>query len=279
MGWERKRGKLHQLNLLLRGKGKAAFSVQIGNMEVLREIKYVITLDVDTIMPSQAAQRLVATLAHPLNRAEFDPHSGATVAGYTLLQPRMEITSTSANRSRFTRIFAEDVGLDLYTRAVSNVYQDLFGEGIYVGKGIYDIDAFERSLADRMPENALLSHDLIEGIHGRVGLVTDIVLFEDYPPHYFVYLRRSRRWIRGDWQLLPWLLPIVPSAGKKLLPNTLSVIGRWKILDNLRRSLLSPALFVLFVAGWLWLSGSPFVWTLAGLLTPAVPVLSGLVVG
>ncbi|MBI5030510.1 MAG: hypothetical protein HZB51_08280 [Chloroflexi bacterium] len=279
MGWERKRGKLHQLNLLLRGKGKTAFSVQMGNLEVLREIKYVITLDVDTIMPRQAAQRLVATLAHPLNRAEFDPRTGAVNAGYTVLQPGIEITSTSVNLSRFTRIFAGEVGLDLYSRAVSNVYQDLFGEGIYVGKGIYDIDAFERGLADRMPENALLSHDLIEGIHGRVGLVTDTVLFEDYPPHYFIYLRRSRRWIRGDWQLLPWLLPIVPASGKKLLPNTLSVIGRWKILDNLRRSLLSPALFVLFVADWLWLPGSPFVWTLAGLLTPAVPILTGLVVG
>ncbi len=279
MGWERKRGKLHELNLLLRGNGDTAFSVQTGDLQVLREIKYVITLDADTIMPRGAARRLVATLAHPLNRAEFDPYSGQVVAGYTLLQPGIEITATSANLSRFTRIFAGDVGLDLYTRAVSNAYQDLFGEGIYVGKGIYDIDAFERSLAGRMPENALLSHDLIEGIHGRVGLVTDAVLYEEYPPHYFVYLRRSRRWIRGDWQLLPWLLPRVPSVGKKAIPNTLSIIARWKIFDNLRRSLLSPALFVLFVAGWLWLPGSPWVWTLAGLLTPAVPVLTGLVVG
>ncbi len=279
MGWERKRGKLHQLNLLLRSGGGAAFSVQVGDPEVLREIKYVITLDADTIMPRGAAHRLVAALAHPLNRAEFDPHTNRVIAGYTLLQPGIEITSTSANLSRFARIFAGDVGLDLYTRAVSDVYQDLFGEGVYVGKGIYDIDAFERSLAGRMPENALLSHDLIEGIHGRVGLVTDIILFEEYPPHYFVYLRRSRRWIRGDWQLLPWLFPRVPSVGKETIPNVLSVIARWKILDNLRRSLLSPALLVLFIAGWLWLPGSPLAWTLAGLLTPAVPVLTGLVVG
>ncbi len=279
MGWERKRGKLHQLNLLLRGRGETAFSVQTGDLEVLREIKYVITLDADTIMPREAAHRLVATLAHPLNRAEFDPRRGTVSAGYTLLQPGIEITSTSANLSRFTRIFAGDVGLDLYTRAVSDVYQDLFGEGIYVGKGIYDIDAFERSLAGRMPENALLSHDLIEGIHGRVGLVTDVVLFEDYPPHYFVYLRRSRRWIRGDWQLLPWLFPRVPSVGKGAIPNELSAIDRWKILDNLRRSLLSPALSVLFIAGWLWLPGSPVAWTLAGLLTPAVPVFTGSVIG
>ncbi len=279
MGWERKRGKLHQLNLLLRGTGESAFSVEIGDLQELQEIKYVITLDADTILPREMGKRLVATLAHPLNRARFDPRHGGVSAGYTLLQPRIDITSTSANHSRFTRVFAGDVGLDLYTRAVSDAYQDLFGEGIYVGKGIYDVDAFERSLAGRMPENALLSHDLLEGIYGRVGLVTDVVLFEDYPPHYFVYLRRSRRWIRGDWQLLPWLLPRVPSVAKGTIPNDLSVIARWKILDNLRRSLFAPALLVLFVAGWLWLPGSPLRWTLAGLLAPAVPVLIGLLGG
>ncbi|MCL4393718.1 MAG: cellobiose phosphorylase, partial [Chloroflexi bacterium] len=279
MGWERKRGKLHQLNLLLRGSGETAFSVQTGDLGALREIKYVITLDADTILPLSAARRLIGALAHPLNQAEFDPDSGAVTAGYTLLQPGIEITSTSANLSRFTRIFAGDVGLDLYTRAVSNAYQDLFGEGIYVGKGIYDVDAFERSLAGRMPENTLLSHDLIEGIHGRVGLTTDVVLYEAYPAQYFVHMRRSRRWIRGDWQLLPWLFPRVPSAGKGTIPNDLSAIARWKILDNLRRSLLAPALFVLFVAGWLWLPGLPMVWTLAGVLTPGVPVLTGLVLG
>jgi len=279
MGWERKRGKLHQLNRLLRGSGQSAFSVQTGDPSVLGEIKYIITLDADTIMPREAAQRLVATLAHPLNHAEFDQRQGVVSAGYTLLQPGIEITSTSTNLSRFTRIFAGDIGLDLYTRAVSNAYQDLFGEGIYVGKGIYDIDAFERSLAGRMPENALLSHDLLEGVYGRVGLVTDIVLFEDYPPHYLVYLRRSRRWIRGDWQLLPWLLPRVPSVDKGSIPNNLSVIDRWKILDNLRRSLFAPTLLALYVAGWLWLPGSPLGWTLAGALAPAVPVLTGLVMG
>ncbi len=279
MGWERKRGKLHQLNLLLRGSGDAAFRVKMGDLGVLREIKYVITLDADTIIPREAAQRLVATLAHPLNQAEFDPRRGTVSAGYTLLQPGIEITSTSAQLSRFTRIFAGDVGLDLYTRAVSDVYQDLFSQGIFVGKGIYEVDAFERSLAGRMPENALLSHDLIEGIHGRVGLVTDIVLFEDYPPHYFVYIRRSRRWIRGDWQLLPWLFPRVPSVEKGTIPNDLSIIDRWKILDNLRRSLLSPGLFALFIADWLWLPGPVLAWTLAGILTPAVPVFTAFVTG
>ena len=277
MGWERKRGKLHELNMMLRGGAETAFSVQMGDVDVLRELKYVITLDADTLMPREAAHRLVATLAHPLNRAEFDPRNGTVINGYTLLQPGIEITSTSVNRSRFTRIFAGAAGLDLYSRAVSNAYQDLFGEGSYVGKGIYEIDAFERSLAGRMPENALLSHDLIEGLHGRVGLVTDIVLYEDYPPHYYVYLRRSRRWIRGDWQLLPWLFPRVPAVKKGTLPNNLSIIGRWKILDNMLRSLLSPALLLLFVSGWLWLPGSSLLWTLVGGLSLVVPVLTDLV--
>ncbi|MCX6560203.1 MAG: hypothetical protein NTZ26_06770 [Candidatus Aminicenantes bacterium] len=279
MGWERKRGKLHQLNRLLRGGADTAFSLKTGDLAVLPGIKYVITLDADTLMPREAAHRLVAALAHPLNRAEFAPGGNVVSAGYTLLQPGIEITSTSVDRSRFTRIFAGDVGFDLYSRAASNAYQDLFGEGSYVGKGIYEVDAFERSLAGRMPENALLSHDLIEGLHGRVGLVTDVVLYEDYPPHYFVYLRRSRRWIRGDWQLLPWLLPRVPSVGRGTIPNDLSLIGRWKILDNLRRSLLAPALLALFLAGWLGLPGSPLGWTLAGGLALAVPVFTDFLLG
>ncbi|HEY3341361.1 MAG TPA: cellobiose phosphorylase, partial [Anaerolineae bacterium] len=274
MGWERKRGKLQELNQLLRGSANTSYTVQIGDMSALSAVKFVITLDADTILLRQGAQRLVATLAHPLNRAEFDTH-GRVTAGYTLLQPRTDITPVSASRSIFTRIFAGDVGLDLYSHAVSNVYQDLFGTGIYIGKGIYDVDAFERSLKDRIPENALLSHDLFEGVHGRVGLVSDIVLFEDYPPHYLVYMRRSSRWIRGDWQLLPWLLPRVRYAGKGTIPNDLSVIDRWKILDNLRRSLLAPMLLLLFVAAWLWLPGPKWAWTLFGILTPAVPLIAG----
>ena len=274
MGWERKRGKLQELNHLLRRDTDTSYTVQIGDLSALPAIKYVITLDADTLLLRQGAQRLVATLAHPLNQAEFNA-AGQVTAGYTLLQPRIEITPVSAGRSLFTRIFAGDVGLDLYTHAVSDVYQDLFGTGIYIGKGIYDVDAFERSLKDRIPENALLSHDLFEGIHGRVGLATDIVMFEDYPPHYLVYMRRSSRWIRGDWQLLPWLLPRVRHAGKGSIPNILSVIDKWKILDNLRRSLLAPMLLLLFMASWLWLPGSIVVWTLFGVLTPAVPLIAG----
>jgi cyclic beta-1,2-glucan synthetase len=266
MGWERKRGKLVEFNRLLRGDATTSYSLQLGDLSVLPSIQYVITLDSDSILPEDSARRLVATLAHPLNRAEYDPLSGKVVAGYGVLQPRIEVTPTSANQSRFTQTFAGDVGLDLYTRAVSDVYQDVFGEGIYVGKGIYAVDVFAACVADRIPENALLSHDLFEGLYARVALVTDIVLLEEYPARYLGHTRRLHRWIRGDWQLLPWLLPRVPTgqAGVKAR-NALSVLDRWKILDNLRRSLLAPALLALLVAAWLGLIGTPLLWTLVGL--------------
>jgi cyclic beta-1,2-glucan synthetase len=276
MGWERKRGKLVELNRLLGGQ-ETSYSVQVGDLDVLSRVRYVITLDADTVLPIGAARRLVATLAHVLNRAEFDPEGGAVVAGYTVLQPRVEIKPAAAGRSLFARIFSGDIGLDLYTRAVSDVYQDLFGEGIYAGKGIYDVKAFERSLAGRVPENALLSHDLFEGIHGRVGLVTDVIMYEDYPSHYLAYTRRLHRWVRGDWQLLPWLLPKVPAADGGKRPNDLSLIDRWKILDNLRRSLLTPMLLALLLAGWIWLPGTGLLWTLVGVLSLTVNILTGAV--
>ena len=275
MGWERKRGKLMEFNRLLREDDETSFIVKLGDLDVLPEIRYVITLDADTVLPRESARRLVATLAHPLNRAQFDPDNDQVTAGYTVLQPRTEIKPSSANRSPFSRIFSGDVGLDLYTRAVSDVYQDLFEEGSYVGKGIYDVDAFKRSLAGRVPENALLSHDLFEGVHGRAGLVTDVVLYEDYPPDYLTYARRLHRWVRGDWQLLPWLFPRVPHAGEGKIRNRLSLLDRWKILDNVRRSLLQPALVALLVAGWLWLPGPAWLWTLAGAGALAIPLLSG----
>ncbi|MEE9617071.1 MAG: glucoamylase family protein, partial [Anaerolineae bacterium] len=279
MGWERKRGKLVEFNNLLGGSKETSYTVQMGDLDLLPEIKYVITLDADTSLSRDSASRLVATLAHPLNHAEFDPDSGAVIAGYTVLQPRVEIKPTSVNQSLFTQVFAQDTGVDLYTRAVSDVYQDFFGEGLYAGKGIYDVAAFKNSLAERAPGNALLSHDMFEGIHGRTALVTDVSLFEDYPLHYIAYTRRLHRWVRGDWQLLPWLLPRVPHTGDGTMPNDLSVLDRWKILDNLRRSLLMPALLALLIAGWLWLPGSALVWTLAAVLAPAMPLVTGIVTG
>ncbi|MFP4343984.1 MAG: GH36-type glycosyl hydrolase domain-containing protein [Anaerolineales bacterium] len=273
MGWERKRGKIEEFNRLLLDRGETSYSTQVGNFAALPDIRYVITLDADTILPREAAQRLVGTLAHPLNRPLFDPETGQLIAGYTILQPRTEVKPTDAHQTLFTRIFTGDTGLDLYTRAVSDVYQDFFGEGIYVGKGIYDLEAFYRSLEGWVPENALLSHDLFEGIHGRAGLVTDIILYESYPPSYIAYTQRKHRWVRGDWQLLPWLAPRVPEAAGERLPNPFSLIDRWKIVDNLRRSLRTPALLALLFAGWVWLPGSAFLWTLFTLLMSAVPLV------
>ena len=266
MGWERKRGKLSEFNQFLLTGNLDSHTTLIGDPGLLGSIRFVITLDADTVLPKGSALRLIGTLAHPLNRAEFSSDGTHIVSGFTILQPRVEVLPVAANRSRFSRLFAGDTGLDLYTLAVSDTYQDLFGEGIYVGKGIYEVAAFERSLANRMPENALLSHDLFEGLHGRVALVTDIVLLEDYPSQYLAHVNRLQRWIRGDWQLLPWLLPRVPGAAGSRLPNIFSLIDRWKIADNLRRSLDKPALLVLLVAGWSWLPGSVFAWTLLVLL-------------
>jgi cyclic beta-1,2-glucan synthetase len=282
MGWERKRGKLHELNRLILGDGDHSFTHQVGDLSLLSTVRYVITLDADTILPGQSARRLAATLAHPLNRAELDPRSGRVRAGYTVLQPRIEISPASANKSLFTRIFSGDVGLDLYTLAVSDVYQDLFGEGIYIGKGIYDVANFERSLQGVVPENALLSHDLFEGIHGRVGLISDVSLIEEYPHNYLVHMSRAHRWIRGDWQLLPWLMPRVPASPttpektSSRPPNRLLMIDRWKIFDNLRRSLVPPGLLLFLLAGWIWMPGSPLLWTLVGIFSLAVPFLTSI---
>jgi len=277
MGWERKRGKLDELNRLLRGDANTTFARHVGDPAGLVGIRFVITLDSDTQLPMGTAHRLVGLLAHPLNRALVDPRTERVIAGYTIVQPRVETSPSSARQTPFLRIFAGDVGFDIYTHAVSETYQDLFGSGIYVGKGIYDVDAFMRSVEQRAPENALVSHDLFEGVHGRTALATDIVLFEEYPTSYVAYAKRMHRWVRGDWQLLRWLFPFVPAAGGGRLRNKLSGIDRWKILDNLRRSLSGPLLLALLVLGWTWLPGGALLWTaivLAILLAPQLPALA-----
>ncbi len=273
MGWERKRGKLTGFNRLILNSGQTSYTTQVGDLSILPEIKYVITLDADTSLPQDSASRLIATLAHPLNRAVFGADGCSVIAGYTVLQPRVEIKPTSANRSLFSHIYAGNAGFDLYSLAVSDVYQDLFGEGSYVGKGIYDVAAFARSLKGQVRENTLLSHDLLEGIFGRAALVTDVILYEEFPASYMNYARRMSRWVRGDWQLLPWLMRIAKTR-KGLTPNRFSTINRWKIFDNLRRSLLAPVYLALLVAGWLVLPGSPVIWTLLILLTPALQIAS-----
>ena len=269
MGWERKRGKLHDLNQLLRGEYDS-FPVRVGDLSILRKIRFVITLDSDTELPRGSAHRLVGAIAHPLNQAIIDPVNNIVVAGYGILQPRVGVSVKSTARSRLAAIFAGETGLDPYTRAISDVYQDLYGEGTFAGKGIYEVDAMLGVLSHRFPRNALLSHDLIEGAYARAGLATDVMVIEDYPSHYSAYSRRKHRWLRGDWQIVEWLTDRVPDESGTRVPNPLSLLSRWKIFDNLRRSLMEPATFALLLFGWLVMP-NPFSWTLATICILFVP--------
>ncbi|HEX6644996.1 MAG TPA: glucoamylase family protein, partial [Gemmatimonadales bacterium] len=270
MGWERKRGKLAEFNRFVLGGAGEAFSAIEGDVTPLRTVRYVITLDSDTVLPPETAANLVGALAHPLNRAQFDPARGRVVRGYGILQPRVGVSLPSAHRSVFASVHSGHPGVDPYTTAVSDVYQDLYGEGSFTGKGVYDVEAFERSTGGRFPENTLLSHDLIEGNYARAGLATDVMVYDDYPARYLTYARRRHRWTRGDWQLLPWLRPTVPGPeGRER--NRLSLLSRWKIIDNLRRSVVEIAQLVFLLAGWLFLPVSPVRWTLVGLGAIAAP--------
>jgi cyclic beta-1,2-glucan synthetase len=269
MGWERKRGKLLDLNHLLRGQYDS-FPVKIGDLSILPSVRYVITLDSDTELPRGSAHRMVGAIAHPLNQAIVDPSSNIVVAGYGILQPRVGISVQCTARSRLAALFAGETGLDPYTRAISDVYQDLYGEATFAGKGIYEVDTMGRVLDRRFPRNALLSHDLIEGAYARVGLTTDIIVIEDYPSHYSAYNRRKHRWLRGDWQIVDWLSDRVPDESGAKVENPISLVSRWKILDNLRRSLVEPATFALLVFGW-FVMGHPVLWTLATICILFVP--------
>ena len=281
MGWERKRGKIEEFNRLLRGATDTSFVVQIGNLAVQPPVRYCITLDSDTRLPRDAARLLIGVITHPLNRPTFDPKAGRVIDGYGILQPRVSVTFASAGGSLFARVYSGHTGVDPYTTAVSDTYQDLFGEGIFTGKGLYHVDAFTSALADIVPENALLSHDLFEGLHARVALVSDLELVDEYPSSVLTHARRQHRWIRGDWQILFWLFPFVPSR-QGIKRNSLPLIGRWKILDNLRRSLVTPMLLALLVAGWTILPGKSWFWTTAVLVAIAsqlLPLLARVLVG
>ncbi|MGO8733327.1 MAG: GH36-type glycosyl hydrolase domain-containing protein [Terriglobia bacterium] len=253
IGWERKRGKIEELNRLIDGTRPedAAHLVYVGDSDHLSNVRFVITLDSDTQLPLGTARRLIETLAHPLNRPRFDAAGGILAGSYTIIQPRVSPSLPSTSASPFSRLFADAVGIDPYTKAVSDVNQDLAGEGSYHGKGIYDVRAFSRVLSGRFPEEWLLSHDLIEGAHVRVGLASDIELYDEFPKDYLSYTRRQHRWIRGDWQIADWALPHVLQPGGRRGPNQLSWFSRWKIFDNLRRSLLPVASLGLLVACWL----------------------------
>jgi cellobiose phosphorylase len=273
MGYERKRGKLMEFNALLRGGSRECFSVILGETAILPAIKYVITLDTDTQLPRDAARQLVGTLAHPLNRPQFDPLRGIVTEGYGILQPRMGVSLPSAGRSWFVRLFAGDTGIDPYTRAVSDVYQDVFQEGSFIGKGIYEVDAFQRAMNGRFPENTVLSHDLLEACHARSALVSDVEFYEEYPSRYNTDADRRHRWIRGDWQITQWLLPRVPGPDARRIANPLSGLSQWKIFDNLRRSLVPVALMLLLLGNWLLL---PELGGVGSLLVLSIITLPGL---
>jgi cyclic beta-1,2-glucan synthetase len=269
MGWERKRGKIDELNRWLLGADDTSISVIYSDHSTLRSARYVITLDADNqLLPGTAAE-LIGALAHPLNQPRFDDTGRRLLGGYTVIQPRVDLHPASTNRTLFSRLMSGDTGIDLYHSAVSETYQDLFGQGIYAGKGIYDVRAFAHSVEGRVPTNAVLSHDLLEGVLGRAAFASDIVVLENASPNLMAELKRQHRWIRGDWQLLPWLLPI--RGGKQY--RDVDLLGRWKLFDNLRRSLLPPSLLALYFGGWILIPEYGTIWTLAVALTPALGIL------
>jgi cyclic beta-1,2-glucan synthetase len=273
IGRERKRGKIENLNELLCVGHSEHIHVLAG--ELKRRIHYVITLDSDTQLPPGTARRMVETIAHPLNHVEIDPKTRVRKSGYTIIQPRVSIALPGATATRFTRIFADTTGTDPYCQTVSDAQQDLFGEAIFHGKAIYDVEAFRNSLEDRFPAETLLSHDLIEGAHAGVGLASDIELFENLPVDYVSFAKRQHRWIRGDWQIAPWVFKFVPAADGGYEKNPLSGMSRWRILDNLRRSLVPIASLLLLLFGWL-ISAAPGVWSLVVGLAVAIPALAPL---
>ncbi|HET6205660.1 MAG TPA: glucoamylase family protein [Terracidiphilus sp.] len=276
MGWERKRGKLLDLNKFLIGEYDA-FPIKAGRLDLLSEVKYILTLDSDTQLPRGAAARMIGAIAHPLNKAIIDPKQRIVIEGYGILQPRIDVSVSSAARSRLAAIFSGQTGFDIYSRAASDAYQDLYGEGIFTGKGIYEVAALHAVLNKRFPSNALLSHDLIEGAYARAGLLSDIELIDDYPSHYSAYTRRKHRWVRGDWQIAQWMFSRVPDESGKRVPSPISTVSRWKIFDNLRRSLVEPLTFILFVAGWFYLPGGPVYWTVVPLILIFFPTFLQLV--
>ncbi|HOC66056.1 MAG TPA: glucoamylase family protein, partial [Methanothrix soehngenii] len=275
-GYERKRGILEELNFLLRGGSENSFSVITGDVSILPGVKYVITVDEDTMMPFESARILVETMAHPLNHPRFDKDKRYVVEGYSILHPRLSSGMNEAEKSRFVKLFGGEPGIDPYTREVSDVYQDIFGEGSFTGKGIYDVDAFSQSLGGRFPENLILSHDLLEGSYARAALVSDVQFYEDYPYHYASDVSRRHRWIRGDWQIASWLLTRVPGPGGMVMDNPISGLSRWKIFDNLRRSLVAPAQISLLLLAWVALQ-HPIFWTsmVVGAVL-ALPVLASI---
>ncbi|HTD94870.1 MAG TPA: glucoamylase family protein, partial [Chitinophagaceae bacterium] len=272
MGRERKRGKLEDLNDLIRENNKGAFSVIIGDEAVYRNIKYIITLDTDTQLPRDVAWKMAASMSHPLNRPAFNKKNRRVTTGYSILQPRVSNSLSVTNSSIYSRIHGNEPGTDPYTRAISDVYQDLFEEGSFIGKGIYDVESFEKALKDKLPDNRILSHDLLEGAYARSGLISDVQLYEEYPSRYTADIQRRHRWIRGDWQIASWILPFVPGKDRRYHRNPISALSKWKIFDNLRRSLVPPSILLTLLFGWL-ISIHHLFWTLIVLSVIFLPAL------
>ncbi|MEO8268236.1 MAG: glucoamylase family protein, partial [Aureliella sp.] len=277
MGWERKRGKLMEFGRVLAGASDTSYGVQVGHLERLAAFRraecrpFVITLDADTVLPRGVARRLIGAMAHPLNRPITAADGSCIERGYSILQPRIGINIGDSLRTRYLQTQAMNPGIDPYVSATSDVYQDWFGEGSFTGKGIYDLRAFEQMLESAFPENQILSHDLIEGCHARVALVSDIEVFDSHPARYDADARRVHRWVRGDWQISPWLLPRVPHATGRIR-NKLSALSRWKIFDNLRRSLVAPGLLLFLLIGWLAIPQQALVWSLMATLLLSTPL-------
>jgi cyclic beta-1,2-glucan synthetase len=274
IGRERKRGKIEDLNAFLTGAGSSAI-LRVGRLK--QTIRYVITLDSDTALPPNAGRRMVETISHPCNQVRIDPVARVRDRGYAIIQPRVAIALPGATATRFTRVFADTSGLDPYLRSVSDIQQDYFNEGTFHGKAIYDVAAFHTILGDRFPAESLLSHDLIEGAHAGVGLATDIELLENIPLDYASFSRRQHRWIRGDWQIFPWIFASVPSPHGSI-PNPLGAVSRWRIFDNLRRSLVPVSALLLLLFGWLT-SVAPAVWSVVVALAILIPALAPLIEG
>ncbi len=261
MGYERKRGKLAALNALILGRGQGQFSKVIGLTSILSNVRYVITLDADTQLPREAAWKMVATMAHPLNHPIIERHLNQIEEGYTILQPRVASRISPGGITPYLRLQGMAIGIDPYTRMSSDVYQDLFAEGSFIGKGIYDVNVFDRILEGTLPENRILSHDLLEGSYTRSGLLSDVLLYEENPSQYWVDMRRQQRWIRGDWQIAAWIFPFIRNPEGKWIRNRLSALSKWKIFDNLRRSLLPLTLLLMLILGWTILA-NPVFWTI-----------------
>jgi hypothetical protein len=276
MGYERKRGKLAALNQLILGKDRNDFMAIVGDEKIYRSIKFIITLDTDTQLPRDAAKKMAGTLAHPLNHTVYSEKKQRIVQGYSILQPRVSNSLPGEEGSIYGKIHGNEPGTDPYTRAVSDVYQDLFEEGSFIGKGIYDIASFEKTLSNRFPENRILSHDLLEGCYARAGLISDVQLYEEYPFRYIEDMRRRHRWIRGDWQIAAWLFPFAKGSDGKLRRNRISLLSRWKIFDNTRRSFVPICLLLLIVFG-LCISPSPWYWATAVISITLFPTLLGVV--